>query len=88
MTLRHILGSIVALISILILPYWIYLPILLVVMVYVPFFWEGILFGAMIDVMYGGGYSNLASMIFSFAFYASLTLVIIMPIRERLRFNV
>lgn len=77
---RRIFGSISVLVAILVLPFWIYIPILFVAILVFPFFWEGILFALLIDVIYGGGVKTALS--------ALILLIILLPIRENLRFNV
>ena len=73
------LGSIVVLFSILVLPYWVYLPILLIGIIIFPFFWEGILLALLVDTVYGSGVET--------ALVALILLIIFLPIRERLRFQ-
>ena len=84
MTLRkRIAASLFVLAAILFLPYWAYLPLLAVAMVLVPFYWEAIVFGFLIDVLYGSG-----GTLFSPAPLVTLLfLVILLPIRERIRWN-
>lgn len=77
---RRIFGSIVVLISILVLPSWIYIPALFIAIIIFPFFWEGLLFALLVDVLYGGGVKIALS--------ALVLLIILVPIRENLRFNV
>ena len=78
--IRRVLGSTVVLISILVLPFWIYLPILFIAIVIFPFFWEGILFALLVDTVYGSGIET--------ALYALVALVVFLPIRESLRLYV
>ena len=77
--IRRVLGSTVVLISILVLPFWIYLPILFIAIIIFPFFWEGILFALLVDTIYGSGIET--------ALYALILLIILIPIRENLRLN-
>lgn len=74
---RRILGCVVVLASILVLPYWIYLPALLIAIILFPFFWEGLLLAFLIDIFYGSG--------IAVALYALILLIIFLPIRESLR---
>jgi len=52
---RRILGLVVVLFSILVLPYWVYIPVLFLAIIFFPFFGEGILLAFLIDVAYGSG---------------------------------
>ena len=71
------LGIMVVLVSILVLPYWFYLPVLFIAMVLRPFFWEGILFAFLIDTVYGSGIETAIS--------ALVILIIMLPFRDSLR---
>lgn len=77
---RRTLGTIVVLISILILPYWVYLPVLFISIIFFPLYWEGILFAFLIDILYGGEIKT--------ALYALIVLIVLLPIRENLRSDV
>ena len=85
MTYR-IIGTLVVLISILVLPYWLYISLLLVAMIYFPFYGEGILLAFFIDILYGYGIGNLSSLIPPSALLALILLMILISLRERLRF--
>ena len=74
---RRTLGYIVILISILVLPYWAYLPVLFVAILLFPFFWEGLLFAFLIDTLYGTGLETVI--------VALVVLIILLPFRDRLR---
>ena len=76
---KRIIGSIAILISILVLPFWVYLPVLFIAIIIFPFFWEGILFALLVDTIYGSGIET--------ALYALILLIILIPIRENLRLN-
>jgi len=82
---RRILGSVVVLFSILILPYWIYVPVLFIAIIFFPFFWEGIFLAFLIDVVHGSGIGRFPFLISPFAFYALIALILLLPLRERLR---
>jgi hypothetical protein len=84
MNLR-ILATVVTLLSIIFLPYWVYLPFLLAFMILFPFFWEGIVLAFIIDILYGRGISSFSELISPMAFSAMLLLMAVMPLRERLR---
>jgi len=53
-----------------------------------PFFWEAIAFGFLIDVLYGGGIGEFSSIFYSTAFMALVLVLVFIPIQKRLRFHV
>ena len=79
------LGSIIILISILVLPYWIYIPVLFIGIIFFPFFWESILFALLIDVLYGAGVHIFPPSISLLTLSILIALIILIPLRERLR---
>ncbi|OHA91220.1 MAG: hypothetical protein A2758_01975 [Candidatus Zambryskibacteria bacterium RIFCSPHIGHO2_01_FULL_49_18] len=83
---KHRLLSVIFLIlAVIFLPYYIYLPALLVAIIVFPLFWEGILIGSLIDALYGSRLHSFASVFFTFAFYSFILVTIIMPVRRRIR---
>jgi hypothetical protein len=86
--LRHIIGFSIAFISIIILPYWVYVPVLFVAIVLIPFFWEGIVLGFLIDVLYGSGVEAFPSFVSPFALAALIGVIIMLPVRNYLRYYV
>ena len=85
---RRTLAILIIFFSILFLPYWVYIPVLFIGIVLFTFFWEGIILALLIDVIHGDGVLNLESIIFSFAFYSLVLLIILLPIRDRMRSHV
>ncbi|MDO8424224.1 MAG: hypothetical protein Q7S54_01265 [bacterium] len=81
----RLIATILLILSIIFLPYWIYVPALVAAMAAFPLFWESILLGFLIDVLYGEKISSLSSFIFSAGFLALAGLFILLPLRERLR---
>ena len=81
----RLIGSIIVLVSILVLPYWLYIPIMFLAILFFPFFWEGILYGFLVDIIYGGGIQPLSSFVSPFALAALIVIIVFMPIREHLR---
>ena len=73
--------------SILFLPYWLYLTILLAALIAFPLFWEGIFFSFLIEVLYGPG-MVLNPFHFSITLVTLLILIILLPLRERIRLHV
>ena len=84
---RRLLTTTSVLLAILFLPYWIYLPLLLATIIFFPFFWEGILLAFLVDVLFGLGIESVSGLISSYAFMALLLVVVLMPLRERIRIN-
>jgi hypothetical protein len=68
-------------------PYWLYLPLVLASLILIPLWWEGIFFGFLIDTLYGTGMLWWIKSPFPFALFATLVLVISIPIRDQLRLN-
>lgn len=81
----RIISFFILLLAIVLLPYWFYVPGILVAMIYFHFFWEGVVLGFVIDILYGygTGFSQ-----YPFALSALAILLIMLPIRDRLRLNV
>ena len=84
MTTR-ILSTVVLIIAIVILPYWLYVPAIVAAIIYFRFYWEGLFLGFGIDLLYGAGGGILG---YPFALSALVLILISLPLRERLRFNV
>lgn len=76
---------IILFLSVVLLPHWLYLPLIGAAMVFFPLYWEGIFFALMIDVLYGGGVGTNSWMLSPMAFAATLILIALLPVRERLR---
>ncbi|MDO8565524.1 MAG: hypothetical protein Q7R67_02815 [bacterium] len=73
----RILVTVLVFLSIIFLPYWFYVPALILAMGFFPLFWEGVLLGFLIDVLYGQGiYAGFLSLI---------GLLMLLPLRERIR---
>ena len=83
--IRRILGSIVILVSILVLPYWVYVPLLFIGVILFPFFWEGILLVFLVSVVHGSGMAILSSLVSPLALSLLFVLILLLPIRESLR---
>lgn len=83
--IRRVLGSVVILASILTLPYWVYIPVLFIGVIFFPFFWEGILFVFLIGMVHGSGMAVLSLLISPLALSLLALLILLLPIRESLR---
>jgi len=83
---KRLILSLVLLFLILFTPYYLYLLALVLAVVFVPFFWEVVILGFLIDVLYGP-YSHIGlSFKFPVGITALILVVLLLPIRERLRF--
>lgn len=82
---RRTVGTMIVFVSILTLPYWIYIPVLFIAIALLPFFWEGILFAFLIDTIYGSGGGNIFQLISPLTISILITLVVLVPFRESLR---
>lgn len=76
--------TILLFLSVILLPYWIYLPAIVITLIFFRLFWEGIVLGFIIDTLYGYG-SGLAH--YQFSLYALILFLLLIPIRDNLRFN-
>lgn len=83
--IRRIFGSLLIFISVLFFPYWVYVPLLFIGIIFFPFFWEGIILALIIDFIHGAGLWGPSLLFTSFGFYVLISLIILLPIRERLR---
>jgi len=83
----RLLVTIVLFLSIIAFPYWIYLPVLVLSSLFFRFYWEGIISGFLIDVLYGPVSHMGISLNFPIALYISIFLLILLPLHERIRFN-
>jgi len=83
--IRRILGSVVILVSILVLPYWIYIPVLFIGIILFSFFWEGILLAFLVSVVHDSGMTVLSSLVSPLALSILVALISLLPIRESLR---
>lgn len=79
---RHTTSALI-LLSIIFLPYWIYLPLLTLAIIYFQLYWEGILLGLLVDVLYGS--LALDIIYLSIGFWALVLLIILLPMRKLLR---
>ncbi len=83
--MRH-LATLFVFLLIILGPYWMYLPAIILCIVVFPFYVEAIPLAVLIDVLYGRELSSLAFM-FPFGMIASVCVLLSAPIREHLRFN-
>lgn len=83
--IRRVLGSVIILASILVLPYWVYIPVLFIGIILFPFFWEGILLAFLIEVIHSSGNGVLSLLVSPLTLSALIVLIILLPIRKSLR---
>ncbi len=84
---KRIITSLVLFLSVLFLPYWVYLPLLFIAIALFPIYWEGIIFALLSDALYGGAFENLGAIFSSLGFYALIVAIVFIPLRERLRYH-
>lgn len=53
---KRIITTVLIVVSVIIMPYWFYLPVLFLAVIIFPFYWEGLLVVFFIDVIYGSGF--------------------------------
>ena len=85
---RHVLGFLGVFLSILFLPYWIYIQVLFIAIILVPFFWEGILFALLVNVIFGDQIDILTLPLSPLPVLTLIVLIILLPLREKLRLHV
>lgn len=84
---KRLICTIVLVIALMAFPYWIYLPLIFVASIVFPFYWEGIILAFLVDVLYGVQTHSTISFVYPFAIIASIIILVMLPIRERIRFN-
>ena len=84
---KRIFSYLILIPSIIFLPYWVYVPLLILAIVIWPFYWEALIFSLLIDFVYGRGITWWP-ISFSITLLALLLLVAMLPLRSRLRINV
>ena len=74
-------ATVAILIAVLFLPYWVYVPAICAAVVLLPFYWEAIIFGFLVDTLYG------TRGFFPAALATALLVAMLIPLRERMRFT-
>ena len=85
MSKRRYITLAALLLAIIFLPYYIYLPLLAAAIIAFPFFWEGVLAGFLIDVLYGPEIDSFLAIFSTFAFFSLVLAAAMLPIRRRIR---
>jgi hypothetical protein len=87
MTLRF-LGLGVILLAILVLPYWVYLPMIFAGMIFFPMFWEGLIFVFLVEILHGSHVVWYSLLVSPLPFSALIVLIVILLLRNTLRIYV
>ena len=82
---KRLLTTFFLMLAIVFLPYWLYVPALVLAMAFFPLYWEAILLSFLINVLYTPGWHTLWSIIFSPGFFSLVGLLLLLPLRRRLR---
>jgi hypothetical protein len=81
---KRIFFDIVVFLSVILLPWWIWLPGILAGIVLFPQYIEGVILATLADVLYGAGVHPLVYS-FPFGMISAILVIISVPIRERFR---
>jgi hypothetical protein len=75
----------ICIVLILAFPAWVYIPIVTLGIGIFDFYWEGIILAFFIDVLYGTRVHMGISLFFPFALGAAALVLLLLPIKQRLR---
>ncbi|MBI2673709.1 MAG: hypothetical protein HYX23_00290 [Candidatus Zambryskibacteria bacterium] len=81
----RLVGYILILVSILFLPYWVYLPVLFTGIIFFRFFWEGIVLAFLIDAVHNVLPATLITPVSPLTFAVLAALIIMLPVKENMR---
>jgi len=82
----RILSVFMILFSIFFLPYWVYLPLTIVAIFYFRLFWEAVILGFIIDLLYRPETTS-GLLVFPYALIGLVLVLVLLPLQDRLRFN-
>ena len=85
MNKRNLL-TLILFIIIILFPYYIYLPLLTLGIVFIPFYYEAVPLGFLVDALYGPFAHHGLSFSFPVGIFVTVLVLILLPIRERMRF--
>ena len=85
MNKNRIIATVIIFLSIVFLPYWVYVPLLFLAIIFFPFFWEGVLYGFLIDAIYGEIALSFGGVLTSYGFWSVIVLMALLPIKQRIR---
>ena len=74
-------------VSIIFLPFWIYLPLIFVAIILKEFYWESVVLGFVIDVLYGSGALGMSEFISPIALSYFIIVICVFWIKSGLRFK-
>lgn len=79
--------TIIALVFVVIAPYWLYMPIILIGIIIFPLYLESILLSLAVDIFYGG--AGHGSLLFGlpFTLISAVFVLFAIPFREYIRFQ-
>lgn len=83
----RITSTILILLALFLLPYWIYLPLLFLAIFFISFYWEGIVLAFLVDTLYGFGAGTDWLGRFPLALGASILFLVVPLARKYLRIN-
>ncbi len=81
----RIIGTLILFASILFLPYWAYIPMLFLAIIFYQFFWEGIILALLIEVFYGNDVGFVQSLISPLALASLVAVIVVMQFRGNIR---
>lgn len=81
----RLFSTILIFLSIIFLPYWVYVPLIFLAAIVFPLFWEGIILGFLIDALYGRIGLNFSAIFYSYSFWIMILLLLLLPLRRVLR---
>ncbi len=83
--LLRILASLILLISLLFLPFWLSVLLALLAMAYFNLYWEGVVLFFLSDLLYGVGEARFRGVFFLSAVVSSLMLLVIELAKKKIR---
>lgn len=82
----RIFASIILLLSVLFMPFWLSVILALAGMIYFSYFVEGALLLLLSDLLYGVGEARFFNVVFLSFIFAIIALVVIEPLKKKLKF--
>lgn len=79
------LVSICLVVLILAFPYWIYVPVVVGAIFYFPFYYEAVIYGFLIDTLYGKVTYSLLTFKYPFAVGFFCLILLLLPLRRYIR---
>lgn len=79
--------SVCLFVAFLALPYWVYIPLVIIGIIWFPFYIEAVVAGFLIDVLYGGMHELFFGFPFIFALFAAVLVGVALPLRDQIRLS-